>query len=273
MNRRTVFFISDRTGITAETLGHSLITQFEDFQFEQITLPFVDTLEKAHDANARIAQAHAEDGARPVIFATIIQDDVREVIQQSEGFTMDFVQTFIGPLEAELGEQSSHTVGRSHGVKDQKEYNLRIESVNFALQFDDGMKPKGYDRADVILVGVSRSGKTPTCLYMAMQFGIRAANYPLTEEDLEHGKLPPLLEQHRHKLVGLTIEPKRLQSIRAKRRPDSSYAENDQCLREVRAAERLFQMEKIPFLNSTTSSIEEMASKVIAMLNLKRVLK
>ena len=273
MKHRTVFFISDRTGITAETLGNTLTSQFDDIKFDPVTLSFVDDQEKAEKAIQKINTVADTQGIIPIVFSTIIDPAIRNQVQKSKGFMIDFIDSFIGPLEDLLGTKSNHTVGRSHGVVDLREYYTRIESVNFALQYDDGASTKGYQSADVILVGVSRCGKTPTALYLAMHYGIKAANYPLTEEDLESGKLPKTLDPYLEKLFGITIEPMRLQQIRSKRRPSSEYAMLQQCQKEVKAVERLYRQYNIPFISSTSSSIEEMSARILSDRNLKRRLK
>jgi len=209
MDRRTAFFISDRTGITAETMGLSLISQFDHFfEFHRVTLPFIDTAEKANEAVKRINQVETKDGGQALIFATIINAQVREIIQSANALFIDFFDTFIAPMEQHLGADSSKSIGKIHGVKDPSSYHTRIESVNFALEYDDGGKTKGYESADVILIGVSRCGKTPTSLYLAMHYGVRAANYPLTIEDMDGEQLPKILREHRRKLFGLTIDAK-----------------------------------------------------------------
>ncbi|MFI4921173.1 MAG: pyruvate, water dikinase regulatory protein [Gammaproteobacteria bacterium] len=268
--RRTVFFVSDRTGITAEALGRSLMSQFDGAGFRQVTLPFIDSVDKAKDAVARIAEAAREDGGRPLVFSTMVQDDLRAVFQGSEALCLDFFDAFIGPLERELGMKSSHTSGKAHVGADDAAYLNRIEAVNFVLANDDGVTTRNYPKADVVLVGVSRSGKTPTCLYMALQYGIHAANYPLTEEDMDKGRLPEALLPHRPKLYGLTINPTRLQQIRQERRPDSRYASPDQVRHEVQRAENLFQGAGIPFMNTTHPSIEEIATTILHKAGLKR---
>ena len=270
--RRTIFFISDRTAISAETLGQSLLTQFEQLQFNQVTLPFVDTLEKARFAVMQINNAEQQSGVKPIIFSTLISDDIRQMIMTSKGVVFDFFDTYMGSLEEELRTSSSHTVGRYHGLVDDTVYNFRIDAVNYALYNDDGASTKDYDQADVILIGVSRAGKTPTCLYLGLQFGIYAANYPLTEEDLvnKDGYLPPALANFRRKLFGLTISPERLYNIRARRRPDSRYSSFEQCRQEVSLAETLFQYEDIPFINITTMSVEEIAATIVHECNLRR---
>ena len=188
---RTVFFVSDGTGITAQMLGHSLLTQFEGVEFHQVTLPFVDSVEKAEECLARIA---AERGnGQPIVFSTLVNQELREVLRRADALFVDFFETFIGPLEAGLGVKSSHTIGRSHSAMDKKEYQQRIEAINFSMAHDDGASHRELSQADVILIGVSRSGKTPTSLYLALQFGVKAANYPLIPEDLQRMKLPEAL--------------------------------------------------------------------------------
>ena len=267
--RRTVFFISDRTGITAETLGHSLLTQF-GAEFEHVTLPFTDTLERADAALRQIEAANRANGARSIVFCTIISDEVRQALGDADALVFDFFDTFIAPLERELDRRSSHTIGRSHGMVDNTTYDVRIDAMNFALSHDDGAVSHQYEQADIILVGVSRSGKTPTCIYLALQYGVYAANYPLTEDDLGQGGLPPLLRPHRRRLYGLTIHPDRLARIRSERRPGSRYSSLRQCQYEVARAEALFDSEGVPRANSTAMSIEELASTIVHTLKLPR---
>jgi [pyruvate, water dikinase]-phosphate phosphotransferase / [pyruvate, water dikinase] kinase len=266
---RTAFFISDRTGITAEMLGHSLLTQFDEVSFTEITLPFVDSPEKARDAVIQINQAAARDGVKPLVFSTLVDPMLSTEIQLANGKYIDCFQVFIAPMEAELGVKSSHTVGRSHSVRNNT-YFSRIEAVNFAMSHDDGQTTRELGEADVILVGVSRCGKTPTCLYMALQFGIRAANYPLIPEDFAAKRLPSVVAPHRGKLFGLTIRADRLQKIRNERRPGSKYASLENCEYEIREAELLMRQENIPVLDTTTRSIEELATTVVQKASLQR---
>lgn len=267
--RRTVFFVSDQTGVTAETMGHSLLTQFDGVDFRPVTLPFVSTLDKAEEAVRRIDLAAAESGVRPIVFSTLVQDELRDVVKRANALFLDFIDAFIGPLERELATRSTHRAGRAHGIADLATYTTRINATNFALANDDGAG-RDYERADVVLIGVSRSGKTPTCLYLALQYGIFAANYPLTEDDLECSKLPPALHPHRRKLYGLTISPQRLMQIRNERRPDSRYASQQQVQFEIRAAESLFERFSIPYLNTTECSIEEIASRILDNTGIER---
>jgi regulator of PEP synthase PpsR (kinase-PPPase family) len=259
---RTVFFVSDGTGITAETFGHSVLTQFE-LRFRQIRLPFIDTLDKAHDAARKINEAFVTDGQRPIIFSTLVQTELSDVIRRCKGMYMDLFQTFVAPLEQELNVKSTHTIGRSHNIVDSEEYKNRIEAINFSLAHDDGQSHKNLASADIILVGVSRSGKTPTSLYLAMQYGIKAANYPLIPDDFERGRLPSQLYEFKSKIFGLTITPERLTEIRNERRAGSKYASIENCRYEVNEAETMMKREGIRWLSSTTKSIEEISTTIL----------
>jgi [pyruvate, water dikinase]-phosphate phosphotransferase / [pyruvate, water dikinase] kinase len=268
--RRTVFFVSDGTGITAQMLGHSLLTQFEGVEFNQATLPFVDSIERAEECLARIEAEAANGNGQPIVFSTLVNQDVRTVLRRANALFVDFFETFIDPLEAGLGVKSSHTIGRSHSAMDKKEYQQRIEAINFAMAHDDGASHRELAQADVILIGVSRSGKTPTSLYLAMQFGVKAANYPLIPEDFDRMALPEALRAHRSRLYGLTIAPERLHEIRRERRPDSRYADPANCRYEVAEAESLMRREGIRSINSTSKSIEEIATTILRELRIQR---
>ena len=268
---RTVFFISDGTGITAETLGHSLLAQFPETRFRQVRAPFVDDIDKAIDCATQIREAALEDGARPLVFSTLVNPDTVAALRKADALFMDLFERFIEPLETELGQRSTHAVGRFHGVAESNDYKRRIEAINFALAHDDGVSSNGeLEEADVILVGVSRSGKTPTSLYLAMQFGVKAANYPLIPEDFERNKLPGELHTYRVKLFGLTIAPERLSQIRQERRPNSRYASLDNCRYEIEAAQKLMRRENIRWLDSTTKSIEEISATILQTVRLDR---
>lgn len=267
--RRTVFFISDGTAITTETLGHSLLTQFPDIDFRQERIPFVDSPDKAAETVARIDQASGEDKAAAIVFISIIDDETRAVFYRSNGIVLDLFADFMDTLERALGVSRESTVGRAHGVANAEKYEDRIEATNYALSHDDGIS-LSYDAAELVLVGISRTGKTPTCLYMALHFGVKAANYPLTDEDLENQRLPVFLRQHKRKIVGLMIDADRLSQIRQTRRPGSRYASLRQCHWEVDAAESLLRFEGIEVIHTTHSSIEEMASRILMELGLQR---
>lgn len=269
MSRRTVFFVSDQTGVTAETMGHSLLTQFDGLEFRPVTLPFVSSVDKAEEAVRKVNLAGEQSGIRPIIFSTLVQDDLRDVVKRSDALFLDFFDAFVGPLEQELATKSTHRTGRAHGIADMQTYTMRINATNFTLANDDGVG-RDYEHADVVLVGVSRSGKTPTCLYLALQYGVFAANYPVTEDDLETGRLPAPLQQHRHKLYGLTITAARLQQIRNERRPNSRYSSAQQVQYEIRTAEALFEKFGIPYLNTTECSVEEIASRILDSSGIER---
>ncbi|AKU11891.1 hypothetical protein AzCIB_1996 [Azoarcus sp. CIB] len=268
---RTVFFISDGTGITAETLGHSLLAQFPDANLRQVRIPFVDDLDKALDAARQIREARAADGVRPIVFSTLVNPQPESGLLDADALFVDLFDQFIVPLEAELGQRSTHTVGRFHGIAESQDYKARIEAINFAMAHDDGISSDGeLADADVILVGVSRSGKTPTSLYLAMQFGVKAANYPLIPEDFERNKLPGELHRYRGKLFGLTIAAERLSQIRQERRPNSRYAAIENCRFEIEAAQKLMRRENIPWLDSTTKSIEEISATILQAVRLNK---
>jgi [pyruvate, water dikinase]-phosphate phosphotransferase / [pyruvate, water dikinase] kinase len=273
MERRTVFFVSDQTGVTAETMGHSLLTQFDGLAFRQVTLPFISTVDKADEAVRKINATAEMEGLKPVVFSTLVQEEMREIVKQANGLFLDFFDAFMAPLEQELKVKSSRAQGKAHGMVDVGAYTLRINATNFALANDDGAITRDYDRADLILVGVSRSGKTPTCLYMALQYGIFAANYPFADEEFETGRLPQALMKHQKKLYGLTIAPERLQQIRHERRPNSRYASAEQVTYELRAAIALFERYDIPYINTTECSIEEIASRILDRTGLERRLR
>jgi regulator of PEP synthase PpsR (kinase-PPPase family) len=265
-----VFFVSDRTGITAENLGHALLTQFSSMNFEHHSVPFINSEEKARLAAEKINQIAQTSQQRPLVFSTIIDDSYRNIIAATQSHLIDFFDAFIKPLEVELCTPSSHAEGLSHGISNERVYMSRMDAVNYALKNDDGISTKEYKDADVILVGVSRSGKTPTCLYLAMQFGLRAANYPLTEADMMHGNLPETLKPYRHKLFGLMINAERLRAIREIRKPNSNYSSLVQCQKETRLINSLIEVENIRRIDSSHISVEEIATSIIQMMGISR---
>jgi hypothetical protein len=270
MSERTVFFLSDQTGVTAETLGHSLLTQFDSQEFRQVTLPFIDTGDKAREAVRKINEASRSASLKPIIFSTLVQDDFRAIVKEAEGLHLDIFDVFLEPLEKELKLKSTHTAGRAHGMSDIEGYMKRIEATNFALANDDGGITRNYEMADVILVGVSRSGKTPTCLYLALQYGVYAANFPLTDEEFDSGTLPDFLVAQRSKLFGLTIAPARLRQIRKERRALGRYATAQQVRFELREADKIFKKYNIPFVDTTEFSIEEISSRILDSTGVER---
>ena len=271
-NWRPVFIVSDGTAITAETLAHSVMTQFPDLVYDQQRIPFIDTPEKAHQVAKRIERTMNETGVRPLVFSTFVDPEIsKEFLKTAPGFQVELFRSFVGPMERELGMKSTHTVGATHKIRNEERYNKRIAAIDYTLTHDDGQTNRGLDQAEVILVGVSRSGKTPTSLFLAMQFGIKVANYPLIPEDFDRGELPPALEPLRDKLFGLSIKPERLSEIRNERRPGSHYASLENCRKEIEEAEELMRRNGIEWLNSTTKSIEEIAATIIAKQHLEKL--
>lgn len=271
MPNRTVFFVSDGTGITAETFGNAILNQFES-ELQRVRLPFVDNIDKAHSAVRQINHTGVIDNKRPIVFLTLANSEVLQVIQDGcQGMLMDMFSTFVHPLEKELGLKSNHRIGRFSDSSKSEQYQSRIEAINFSLEHDDGQSNRDLESSDVILVGVSRSGKTPTSLYLAMQYGLKASNYPLIPEDFERQDLPPALKPHRRKLFGLSIQPERLSEIRNERRPNSKYASLENCRHEVREAEAMMRRSGIRWLSTTTKSIEEISTTILQELRPERL--
>jgi regulator of PEP synthase PpsR (kinase-PPPase family) len=272
MPNRTVFFISDGTGITAETFGKAILAQFE-MKTRYIRLPFIDSADKAHQAVRQINHTAEIENKKPIVFTTLVNMEVLQVIRDGcKGMLLDMFGTFVNPLEEELGIKSHHRVGRFSDVSKSKDYHDRIEAINFSLAHDDGQSNRDLESAEVILVGVSRSGKTPTSLYLAMQHGLKAANYPLIPEDFERKQLPPDLVPHRKKIFGLTIHPDRLSEIRTERRPNSKYASIENCRQEVADAESMMRRSGIRWLSTTTKSIEEIATTILQEIKPERLI-
>ena len=270
MLERAVFFLSDQTGVTAEALGHSLITQFAGQNFRQMTLPFIDSEDKAKEAVLTINKASEHGELKPIVFSTLVQPNLRTIVKAARGLHLDIFDAFLDPLSAELEENPTFALGGAHGMSDIDTYMRRIEATNFALANDDGGISRNYEMADVILVGVSRSGKTPTCLYLALQYGVYAANYPLTDEELETGELPGFLVSQTKKLYGLTISPTRLQQIRKERRPMGKYSSAQQVRFELRESAKIFRRYGIPYVDTTAFSIEEISSRILDSTGVER---
>ncbi|MDO4441186.1 MAG: pyruvate, water dikinase regulatory protein [Moraxella sp.] len=267
---RSAFFISDGTAITAETLGRSLLSQFGNVKFDIKIIPYVDSTELAHQAVERINEAYRLSGLKPLVFDTIVSNEIRTIINGADATNLDIYEGLITRIANEIGENPDPHAGIAHGQVDSEDYKARIDAVHFALDNDDGARTNHYDGADIILVGLSRSGKTPTSLYLALQFGIRAANYPLTEDDLDTSSLPKALQPYRHKLFGLTIDTERLVRIRQERKAGSRYASLAQCQEEQRAIQAIYTAQKIPNLNVSEMSVEEIATRILQMTGLSR---
>ena len=268
---RKVYFLSNRTAITAETLGHSLLAQFPGIEFSSVTIPFVDTEAKAQRIVDRINSESGDEDMRPLVISTMANEHIGKIIAESKALVLDPFDRFLPDLENTLHAHSIHEVGKSHRISNESLYESRIEAIDFSLVHDDGMTTKMYGQADIIIIGVSRSGKTPTCLYLALQYGLKAANYPITEEDMDSDKLPQSIRPYQNKLFGLTTSPKRLAHIRQERRPNSRYSSAEQCKYEVRAVEQMYETYRVPYLDTTTMSIEEIATQIVATAGLHRI--
>jgi hypothetical protein len=267
---RKVFFVSDRTGLTAESYGKCLLAQFPDLEFETITLAFVDTPEKALQAREKINETSLESNLKPVVFSTLVHDDEQYIIESANACVISLFNSYIGSLESFFGVESSHKQGVSRIAFSDTTYQRRLDAIDFALTHDDGVRPDHYNDADVILAGVSRCGKTPTSLYLAMNFSLKVANYPLTPEDLSSDELPQCLLDNIDKLVGLTIKPVPLSRIRRQRRPGSEYASLEICQAELTQAQSMFDKAGIAVFETTDTSIEEISSRVVRALGLGR---
>lgn len=270
MPERTVFLVSDHTGITAGEVARSLLAHFEEVAFAYRLRPFCDTEAKVRGVVLEIQEAYRAQGMRPIVFSTLTDAGLFALLKAAPALVFDLFRPYLEALEAELGVRPNPRVGRVHSVGDLSAYLRRMEAVEFALAADDGLGVERYPEAEAILVGVSRVGKTPTSLFLALHYQVRAANYPLAEEDLERADLPKPLRPHRAKLFGLTIDPFRLHQIRTARKPGSRYASLDQCRQEVARAEALFRAHGLPYLDTTHASVEEIATAILQRLGLPR---
>lgn len=267
--KKTVFFISDGTGITAETFAHSVLVQFEEnYNFTQIREPYVSTEEKARLVSQKINEKANEEGEPPLAFSTLIHTNIANHIKSSNCIYIDLLEPFVSLISNKLNVKPSIKENLLHSNVHDKNYQNRIEAINFTLEHDDGQFVYALEHAEIILVGVSRSAKTPTSLYLAMQYGIKVANYPLTPDDFKNCALPSVLLPHKKKLFGLSIDPYRLREIRNERMPDSEYANIVNCKKEVREAEFLMKMNNIPYLNITNKSIEEVTTTLLNIFNI-----
>lgn len=264
---RDVFFVSDGTGITSETLGNTLLTQFSG-EFNRHRIPFVSDTELAGEAVRQIDSVARSSGARPIVFSTALLPAVRDQILTAEALVIDLFEQNLAALERELGQQAIRHTGKAHGMADLDRYRHRISAVEFAIEHDDGQSLRALALADVILIAPSRCGKTPTTMYLALHHGVKSANYPLLDEELSDGRLPEVLLPFREKLFGLTSSPSRLHQVREERRPGSPYASLAQCRFELAAAERIYEKFDIPFLDSANRSIEEIATLLMRQLKL-----
>ncbi|MGF1872749.1 posphoenolpyruvate synthetase regulatory kinase/phosphorylase PpsR [Photobacterium indicum] len=269
-NFRDVFYVSDGTAITSETLGHAVLGQFP-IETRQTTHPFIETNERAEQVKFLVNQSYNKTGIKPLVFYSIVIPDVKVIIEQSNAHFYDVLNVLVEPLKHDLQLEPEPQLQRSHSInKDAASYQDRIAAIEYTLAHDDGISLNNLDQADVILLGVSRCGKTPTSLYLAMQFGIRAVNYPFIAEDMTSLKLPAAIEPYRFKTYGLTIDIERLVAIRNERYANSDYASLEQCEKELHKVEGMFRREAIPYLNTSSLSVEEIATRLLDISGLKR---
>ncbi len=267
---RDVFYVSDGTAITCETLGHVVLGQFP-FRANEKTFPFVESEDKLTDLLKEIETSYQINSIKPLVFFSMVIPELRQKLVESNAYCYDVLESMVQKVQDDIQMQPKPKLQRSRSVgKDSDTYFDRIAAIEYTLAHDDGITLKGLDDADIILLGVSRSGKTPTSLYMAMQFGLRVVNYPFIDDDLARMRLLPEFEVHRHKLFGLTIDPERLKEIRENRLAGSDYASDEQCLHELRTVESLFRREAIPYINTSSLSVEEISTRVLERSGLRR---
>ncbi len=261
-----VFFLSDSTGISAETMGNALLIQFPDLHFERRLIPFITTAEEARRV-VEVLDAAVDGPVTPLAFTTAATDEVRQVLLTSRCPIIDFFEMHMRRVEDVLGVSGARVAARLHGVGDIQRYNSRMQAIEYAIEHDDGQSLRALERADVILVAPSRCGKTPTTMYLALQHGVFVANYPLIEDDLETTDLPRPVAPLRDKCFGLITTPARLSEVREQRRPGSRYSSLEQCTRELRRADAMYRANAIPVINSTTRSVEEMSTVILQSLS------
>lgn len=264
-----VFFLSDSTGISAETMGNALLIQFPEVHFERTLFPFITTTEEAQRVVAILDEA-MEGPVTPLVFTTAADDTVRAELARTKAPVIDFFDIHMSRVEEILGVRGLHEAARLHGVGDIRSYNIRMAAVEFTIEHDDGQSVRGLEKADVILIAPSRCGKTPTSMYLALQHGLFVANYPLVDEDLERTGLPELLKDHLPRCVGLTTTVERLSRVRNERRPGSRYASVEQCRWELRRAGQLYAANGVPIIDSSTRSVEEMATLIVQIVTKNR---
>jgi regulator of PEP synthase PpsR (kinase-PPPase family) len=260
-----VFFLSDSTGISAETMGNALLIQFPGLHFERRLFPFITTVEEARRVVAVLDDA-AAGPVTPLAFSTTAVTEIRHELHRSACPLIDFFDLHISRVEAILGARADRVAARLHGVGDIVAYNARMAAVEYAIEHDDGQSLRALDKADVILLAPSRCGKTPTTMYLALQHGVFVANYPLVEEDFDSADLPRPVRQLRERCFGLVTTPARLSQVRQERRPNSRYASLEQCSYELRQAEAMYRAHRLPVINSSAKSVEEMSTLILQTL-------
>ena len=260
-----VFFLSDSTGISAETMGNALLIQFPGLRFERRLIPFITTVQEARQVVAVLDRAM--DGPKtPLAFSTTAVTEIRNELHRSRCPLIDFFDLHMSRVESILGVKGQRVASRLHGVGDVQRYNARMAAVEYAIEHDDGQSLRAMDKADVILLAPSRCGKTPTTMYLALQHGVFVANYPLVPEDMDSQELPRPVRALKSRCFGITTTPARLTQVRNERRPNSKYASLEQCSYELRQAEAIYRTHRIPVINSSAKSVEEMSTVILQLL-------
>ncbi len=266
-NSKDVYYISDSTGILATNLGQALLCQFPEINFHEEHLPFIRTVEEARQALAYILESSG--GRRPIVFSTIMDREIMAVFDVPEVEFFDAYELFLSRLEECLEARALRVPGFSRQA-DNVTMARRVEAIHFTLDHDDGVRPSEYDQAQVILLGVSRTGKTPASVYLATQLGLKVANFPLTGDTLARGQLPEGVLGNLRRAVGLTTRPEVLQQVRRKRYPDSRYASLTTCIDEIEQAKRVFARYRLPVVDTAGKSIEEIATQVLQELGISK---
>ena len=253
--------ISDSTGETVGLMARATLAQFEN----------VDTTEHIWAMvrnESQISEVIAGIKANPgFVLFTLVDDEVRHALEgacrELNVPCLAILDPVFAALSAHLGAEIHHRPGYQH-VMD-AEYFKRIEAMHYVLNHDDGQSTSDLDQADVLVLGVSRTSKTPTCIYLANR-GIKAANIPI----VPGFPLPDeVMEVNKPVIVGLTSDPKRLIEIRRNRlrmlKQDevTDYVDVDTVTREVNEARRLFSQNDWPVINVTRRSIEEVAATIL----------
>jgi len=265
-NIMTVYSMSDSTGQTAETLSKAAIRQFREVQeIRHIPLPRISRAEQIEKVVSLLSQAKPCMIAYTLSVPTL-QDLLIEQARAHEIPVVNLLDPLVQTISEELGIKPPR---RESGILHQmdEEYYSRIEAVEFAIRFDDGKDPKGMTKADIILVGVSRTSKTPTGMYLAQNYGKKVTNNPIV-----YGHKPPKeLFENKDKVIGLIVRPEVLLDIRTARLQSlglpahSAYANAEQVQLELDYANQLMAELGCPVVDVSHKAIEETATEIIYM--------
>ncbi|WP_028582415.1 pyruvate, water dikinase regulatory protein [Desulfogranum japonicum] len=263
MQMKNVYYISGSTAILAEDMGRALLAQFSGFRFKEEKIPFIHTVAEAEEALNRILDQCKEE--KPLLFCTIMDQHTRDVFNHPDVLFFDIFLETLEKVETSLGVCALREPGYSRHFTMSK-MTKRVDAIHYSLEHDDGTKPKDYDIADLILVGVSRTGKTPVSIYLATHMELKAANFPLTADHLGKHELPKEIVKNKSRAIGLTASPRYLHEIREKRYHGSTYASLDTCTRELQQARQLYRRYDLKTLNVEGRSIEELAVQAVQLV-------